>query len=172
VPDRVRKGRMLLGAACSGGVLCGLALATSTSCTTHDCDPSSSTFPVNTGDAGMTGAPLVTVLDGNLLLFQSSPVDGAWLSFPAMQTITVTYPSNFVDAFQWNVYVSTGQYQNEAGATATETSGQLAEFSNFTSSGFQLENASCSSYYVYFTVLGKQLPVLPEVDAGSEAGHD
>ena len=101
-----------------------------------------------------------------MLLLQSSLYSETWLDFPGNRTITVQYPANFLNPIQWTAYVSTGPNQ-EAGATATEASGELAEFTDSTATGFQLHNASCTDYFVYFTVLGTALPPL---NAGTDAG--
>ena len=118
MPERLGRSRASL-AACVVLAAAGVLLAPVAACTPHNCDPSSSTF-VGTDE-------MVTQLDGGLLLFRSSLVDSAWLHFPPMETITVTYPPGFTNANGWYVQVSTGPEQNEAGSTSTLGSGQLAE---------------------------------------------
>ena len=134
----------VLAVACIGGL--AALLAPAAACTPHNCDPSSSTL---TGTCDN-----VTDLGDGTLVYRSSAVEGPWIAFPANQTITVKYPSGFYP-FAWNVMVSTGPEQDEAGATATLGAGQIAQFMNFTDTSVQLQNGSCASYYVYFAIVGK-----------------
>jgi hypothetical protein len=162
VPERPGRPRASLAAACVVLAATGVLLAPTAACTQHQCDPSSATL----AGTDLLDTPLGETPQGRTtVLLQSTLYYNSWLPFPGNRTITVQYPLNFVNPVEWTVYVSTGPYQ-DAGATATPASGQLAQLLNLTASGFQLQNGSCADYYVYFTVLGTALPVL---DAGADA---
>jgi hypothetical protein len=135
-------------------------LADAPACTLHDCDPTTSKFdmtPDMVSDAG-----------GGEVRLASAPFDGTWLHYPGEVTITVTYPPGFVPDEHTGptFYVSTGATQ-DAGAISTLIAGQVVEMSDITPAGFMLNNASCSDYYVWFSVTGTMTG-----DAGAEAGVD
>jgi hypothetical protein len=139
-------------------------LADAPACTLHDCDPTTSTFPVEQWTAFDAG-------DGEVHL-ASGPFDGTWLDYPGGVTITVNYPAGFVvdQGTAPTFWVSTGSTQ-DAGAISTSTAGQLDELSNITSTGFLLNNKSCAEYYVWFSVTGTFTGTTTG-DAGAEAGVD
>ena len=111
-------------------------------CTTHNCDPSTTNF-----DGGV-----VTHLDTGTMVWSSSPLTGPWLAFPANVTIQVTLPAglSLVEYPSFTVGTSANP-GSDGGGTSTPASGQLAETTNLSNTGFTLQNASCSDYFVYFS---------------------
>ena len=142
MPER-RGATAKLAVAGIGIVAVALALASSPACTLHDCDPTSSTFDLGTQGISPTD------IGGGRVELASSAFDGSWVDFPGGLTITVSYPGMvFADeATAPRILVSTGQAQ-DAGATSTPASGQLAQLSNVSPTGFNLDNGSCAEYYV------------------------
>ncbi len=178
MPERAA-GAALLAVACVAVVATGVLLAPTEGCTLHNCDPSSSTIKSSQLLETQLAETPTGPMGSTTVLLQSSLYSDTWLPFPGNRTITVEYPSNFGNPVDWTIYVSTGPNQEEAGATATPASGQLAQLLNLTASGFQVQNGSCADYYIYFTVLGTAPPPLgtgtgatPAQDAGTDAPHD
>ena len=137
-----RAAGVALAVACAGGL--AMALAASTACVPHQCDPTSSTF-----DMATQGTK--TISAQGFVVWASGPLAGPWMPYPGGITITVTLPAGFVAAEPPRVSVSTGVDQ-DAGATSTEISGQAAQVTDLSTSGFKLNNGSCADYNVWFAV--------------------
>ncbi len=187
MPDRARLGAGL-GLAASLAWVAGLggmtgAAVLGAGCTPHACDGTYETF-----DAGVANMrPEVPGEPGGAWVFESSPLQGPWVHFPGGLQIGVTYPPGFTSANAPVGWVSTDPTQT-GGATSTTSSGQLDEFSNLRPNpdggmgGFQLRNASCADYYVYFAVVGSYVPpgtgdsgtaeAAAQDAAGAESGGD
>ncbi len=155
-----RAAGVALAAVCAGAL--AIALASSTACVPHQCDPSSATFDLAKQGTSFTDPEGFTVLS-------SGPYDGAWIPFPAMVTITVTYPAGFQLLLQPSVAVSTGQDQ-DSGATSITASGQVDQITDPSSTGFNLNNGSCADYFVWFAVTGTFTPAVG--GAGSDASAE
>jgi len=143
VPRRLAAGAGL-AAACAGGL--AMTLGASTACVPHDCDPTSSTFDMATQGTKTVNAQ-------GFVVWASGPLGGPWMPYPGGLTITVTLPAGFVATDYPRVSVSTGVDQ-DAGATSTEISGQAAQITDLSTSGFKLNNGSCADYNVWFSVMG------------------
>ena len=138
------------------------APVTTSGCFTHNCD-----------------ASLYDYYGGRMLpdnTYETNAVDEPWLDFPGNVTIRVHYPRDVGDA-AWSIipmgWVGPSQDANmdqdanlDPNRTTTPASGQLAEFSSFSSQGFSVLNATCAHYYARFTVHFDTL------DFGADAGTD
>ena len=138
-----------LAAVCAGGI--AIALASSTACVPHQCDPSSATF-----DLGKRGTSF-TDTEGNIVL-ASGPYAGTWLPYPANVTYTVTYPAGFVPLSQISVAVSTGAGPGLGRDLHHGFGAGLDQISDPSNAGFKLNNGSCADYYVWFEVRATSLP--------------
>ncbi len=139
-----RAAGVALAAVCAGGL--AIALASSTACVPHECDPTSEPFDFNKKG-------VQTTTKEGFVLLASGPVLGQWMDYPGGLTINVTLPTGFVAVEPPTVYVSTGADQ-DAGATSTQISGQASQVTDLTGSGFNLNNGSCADYNVWFSILG------------------
>ena len=153
------------------GVACAFAAsaATTTACTTHQCDQSGvvnidQTTGMFVGDVQSTG-------DGNVF-WESSPIDGTWIDFPGMQTYYFTLPANFVPRGLPVPYIATGPNPDApdgGNGTYVPAAGQLAEIGGYNCCGFSITNGTCAEYYLYVSVDGYFVapPALATDDAGT-----
>jgi len=160
VAERAR--RASLAAALASSVAVAALVAPSGACATHECDQSFTQFDLRTQGVR-------TDLGSGRVQWASSAWDGAWLDYPAGRFMQVNLPPGFVLDGPPTVWVSTGQNQDASGATATSASGQLAQVFAVTPTSFDLQNAGCAEYYVWFGVQGTQSVA---ADAGVDAGAD
>jgi hypothetical protein len=161
---------------CLGTALaCALTVLSFTgACSPNECNPSSATV-------GSVATPLGNwriVGDCSTgpdceLVWLSSPTIGAWLPFPGGRTYTLVFPplpalspglsADFSTVFPPQAWVAAVP-PDEPDANFTQTSGQLAEFGNISSSSISVTNASCADYSLLVEVT---VPVIATADAGS-----
>jgi hypothetical protein len=179
VPDWGRTAKAIVATTAVALATYGAVLVGSPACTTHDCDPSTSTFDLGTHlmsfDGGSGQGASYDAGSGQILL-ESSAWDGTWLNYPGNITITVVYPENFTpDPDAPTIWVSTAQPQEDSGATSTPAAGQLAQITNVSPTGFELNNGSCADYYVWFSVTGTMDAHTTNArsrDSGSDGSRD
>jgi hypothetical protein len=155
----------------SAGVATVLALAVTTpateGCYTHLCDQSNLTIGV-AQDGGVVGTGEVVQRDDQTLTWESVPqvpTDGTtWTFYSGNETITFVYgpdagiPENATVLGVWSWVAA----QADAQVNFTNTSGQLAEYSNATATSVTVYNDACAQYYLRVVVMF----VLPDAGAG------
>jgi len=151
------------------GVVCAVAAptATTTGCTTHQCDSDFVNIDQSTGMFIGDLEPLGT----GTATWESSPIDGTWINYPGMRTYFFSLPPYFTPLGPPLAYVATGPNPDDpvdaGGATYVLASGQLAEFSGYVNGGFLVTNGTCAGYYLYVSVNGTYDPPPGPGDAGA-----
>ena len=149
------------------GVACVFAAqATTTGCTTHQCDSDFVNIDQSTG---------MFVGDIQPGFWESSPFDGDWIDFPGERTYFFSLPQYFTPNSPPEAWVATAPDATDpdGGATYVQAGGQLAEFGRFVNGGFFVTNATCAEYYLYVKVSGTYAPPpTPGPEAGDDASGD
>jgi hypothetical protein len=153
----------------AAAVACGVAAsgATTTACTTHQCD---SDF-VN---IDQTAGTLVGELDppvAGYTTWESGPIDGDWIDFPPARTYFFEFPPGFTPTGPPLPYVGTGPdptTPGDGGQSYVLGGGQLAEFGPYVNGGFLVSNGTCAEYYLWLSVPGIYTP--PPPPAADDAG--
>jgi hypothetical protein len=135
-------------------------------CSTHQCDPSSSSVD--------DSKQPVTPVNGTYVW--DSVENHGWIPYNGNETIKFTlpesFPSTLTPGFTLSAYVSTADAQSpEGGGQFVEAAGQLAEFQALTPTSFEVLNATCAQGYYLRVVATVTVPTAP-VDAGADATHD
>lgn len=155
----------LLAIAAGGATAAGAAVAVA-GCQTHACD--ATTTVVDGGTDGGSGELQMASSSGGVV-WESASQTGTWLDYPPSGTIAFTFPGEFQkillpDAgnpatstlhanYIIQPYVSTAQNQNGSGATSTLASGQLAQITDVSNTGFSITNNSCAEYFLRVVVV-------------------
>jgi hypothetical protein len=146
------------------------AAASTTACTTHQCDALWVDIDQSTG---MTIGD-VQVLAPGYAMWESSPMDGTWIDFPGQRTYFFTLPQDFTPAGPPEAFLGTTQTAGDVdagGGTYVPAAGQLAEFGPYGNQGFNVENGSCAEYFLYVRIFGT-IPTAPTGTTGNDAGDD
>jgi hypothetical protein len=151
------------------GIACAIAAsgATTTACTTHQCD---SDF-VNIDQAAGTFVGELEPPVNGVTTWVSGPFDGEWIDFPPERTYFFSLPQYFTPIGPPLPYVGTGADPTnpDSGQTYVLAGGQLAEFGAYVNGGFLVTNATCAEYYLWVSVPGSYEPPAPAAadDAGT-----
>ncbi len=145
------------GAALSAAALAVLVASVGPGCTTHPCDSSSV-------DSGAVGT---SFRNGTEMVWESSPASGPWLTFAGNATLNLAFPQPFGgDPTELLAWVATDPGTPDASpGNSTSASGQLAEFTHFSSTGLTVLNSTCQTYYLRLTARGPAT----SVEAGADA---
>ena len=136
-----RAWRLVAGLAGAGAVVVSGAVtvpATTTGCTTHQCDASNTTF---------TGGRWVSPT-----FYETSDWNEDWVPYPGAVNLTVTFPPGGVAPGRGPIsvkgYIGTGVGPNggadfQGGEDWTPASGQVTEYYFLSPTGFSVANGTC-----------------------------
>jgi hypothetical protein len=161
------------------GRLCGLAFALAGAaslgamgtapaglgCQTHECDPvfacisgsglmtfvsqASDCTSSTPGDASIPGYNTNVVVSGDLLIWDTSPVNGPWLDYPGNRTYIINFPPGLAGntVLNYSAWIAADNPQDGAPHTSFVTGpGYVAQFQNTTPYQLTVLNGSCAGY--------------------------
>ncbi len=137
--------------------------ASTTGCTTHQCDP----LTVNETVGSWSVVGDCSMQPDCELVWTSSSTDVPWLPFPGQQTDNFVFPStpalpagrapDFSRALPYAWVSDSDAGPNVAGTAFILAGGQPAEFTAISSTGVSVLNATCAEYFLLVQV---RVPVM------------
>jgi len=140
-----------------------IAVSFASGCYGHNCDGDVQVYGRNSGEGRLLSADL----------WESSPIDGAWLSFPK-QRVWIFEINDIGDREPQIItpYVSAQENPSGEGANFTTAAGNLAEISSVQKGRMVVKNGTCADYFLRVVVLAAPNPPPAPTPVVADAGGD